>query len=542
MVDQARALVGKQVRRVRFRLLLQVLLDSLMLCVAIGLLLTTLWFLVRPFAFSGLGEAVRWSVPAVLLGGSIIGGFVLAWLRRPNAIASSLALDEKFGLKERVTTLLTLPAEQIDSPVGQALVKDVTEHLAKLQVTSEFPLQLPVKKLLVPAGAFALALLACVFDPLLGSLNFGPRLVAVEPRRPVDMSKVQDQLDQLKKNVMQRNQVPLAKSEELKELEKEFEKLINQPIEKNEEKIRERVNEMRDLADKMKDRMDALKEKAEKVDALKKQLEKLGLDKDNALKDGPGKDFEDALMKGDLDKAKAALEKIAKDFKNDKLNPMQQKELADQLKKLQDKLRKIADNDDFAKKLKQDFKDGKINKDDLERELERFRDLQELTDILGNAEEALGKGDGKKAGDELGKLSDRFAQGELTDKEIQELLRDQDEITDAMRLLLAGMQGGGDDDGLEGGGPPGTRRPIDPNDPNSKIRQERQAAKVDSRGQQRVTGYARGGNFNKVPSKEVGGAFRQAAQDGPEALERQRIPDDAADIARGYFNKLGNQK
>ena len=57
-------------------------------------------------------------------------------------------------------------------------------------------------------------------------------------------------------------------------------------------------------------------------------------------------------MKGNLDKAKAALEKLAKDLKNDKLNDGKQKELAEQFKKLNDKLQKL-DKDEFRKKLKQ---------------------------------------------------------------------------------------------------------------------------------------------------------------------------------------------
>jgi hypothetical protein len=43
--------------------------------------------------------------------------------------------------------------------------------------------------------------------------------------------------------------------------------------------------------------------------------------------------------------------------------------------------------------------------------------------------------------------------------------------------------------------------------------------------------------------KEVGGAFRQAVQDAPEAIERQRIPNpEAADMVKGYFQKLGGQR
>src|ERR1019366_2647865 len=103
MIDQARALVEKQVRKVRIRLFFQVLVHSLVLCWAIGLLSAMLCFLARPFAFAEANDAVRWGVPAGLMGVATIAGLMLAWSRRPNRVNSALALDEKFGLKERVT-------------------------------------------------------------------------------------------------------------------------------------------------------------------------------------------------------------------------------------------------------------------------------------------------------------------------------------------------------------------------------------------------------------------------------------------------------
>jgi len=389
-------------------------------------------------------------------------------------------------------------------------------------------------------------MLAFLLDPMLAKIKFTTPIAENPPARnnPLDVNKLQDELDKLKKNVAQRNKEQLPKSEELKELEKEFEKLINQPVEKGEDKIRERIDEMRKLEDRMKDRLEGVRKEAEKVDAFKKHLKQLALDKTEGLKEGAAKDLEDALMKGDFDKAKAALEKLAKDLKNDKLDAKQQKDLAEQFKKLQDKLQKLADKENLKDKLMKDFKDGKINEEQLQRELDALRQLQDLTDIIGDLEDGLGKADGKMAGEKLDKMMKRFGEIELTDQEIRDILRDQQEIADAMRLLLDALEAGdGDDgDGMNGGGRPGGRRPIDPNDPNSKISPERSRAEVSAKGQQRITGYARGGNFSKVPAKEVGGTFRQAAQDGPEALDRQRIPEDAADIARGYFSKLGNQK
>jgi tetratricopeptide (TPR) repeat protein len=521
---------------VRRRLLVQIALDSLILALALGFLLMTVWFLVRPFAFTDSGDALRWGVPGGIVGVSVLAGLVLAWMRRPNRVASSLALDEKFGLKERVTTFLTLPTEQMDSPVGQALLRDVTEHLAKLKVTSAFPLRVQWKQLVAPAGALALALLACVFDPILSDLKLIPRSNADEPRKVYDIAKAQDELDRIKKALQERKQESLPKSEELKELEREFEKLIKEPLEgKNEEKIRERVNQMRDLAEKMKDRMEGLKEKTEKTDALKKQLEKLGLDKENAL------------IKGDFNKAKAALDKLAKELKNDKLDAAQQKDMAEQMKKLGDKLQKLMEKDDLRQQMKKDLDEGKINKEQFDNAMKRFQDLQELADKLGDAQEALAKGDTKKAGEKLDELGNRLGDTELTEQEIRDLLRDQGEIDDATRLMMAAMNGEGDDgdddpDGKGEGKRPGGRRRANPNDPNSKIKDERTRVQVDPKGAQRMTGYSRGGTFNKVPARDVGSALKQAAQDGPDALDRQRIPEDAQPFVRGFFKELGNQK
>ena len=194
-----------------------------------------------------------------------------------------------------------------------------------------------MRHLLMPMGAFVLALLACVVDPYLSNLKFGVRTNADQPRLAIDDKEIQQKMEELKKKVNQNE--PTTKSEKLQELEKEFEKLINQPLDtKSEEKIRERIAEMRKLEDKLKQRMDVLKEKTEKIDFLKRQLEKLGLDKKAPLKDGPAKDFEDALMKGQMNKAKNILEKLVKDLKNDKLSKEKQKELADQFKQLQEKV------------------------------------------------------------------------------------------------------------------------------------------------------------------------------------------------------------
>ncbi len=545
MSDSAKNIVERQITQVRRRLFAHVLVESVLFCWGVGLLCAMAWFLARPFAFSDAGDGVHFGVPGAVLGVATIAGLVLAWIRCPSRLLASLELDQRFGLKERVTTFLTLSDEHLASPAGQALLQDVSNHLAKVRVANEIPLlRVRWQRAVLPALGLLLAATAFLLEPWLGDLRVTPRTNAEEKQVVVNVEEMQKQLDQLKKKVVDRSQEKLAKSDDLQALEKEFEKLLNQPLDKKDEtKIRERINEMRNLEDKLKQRLDGVREKTEKTDALKKQLERLGFNKDEQLKEGAAKDFEDALKNGDFNKAKAALEKIVKDLKNDKLDAKEQKKLAEQFQKIQDKLDKLLKNDEFRNKLKKDLADKKITKDEFNRQADQFQELEDLKNMAGDIKDALDKNDGKGGAEKLEKLMKQLEQAEQADKELTDLLRDQEEVAEAMRILMEG-QGEGENDGDDNGMGlrPGGKRAIDPNDPNSKITPSRTRAEVNQKGKQKIVGYARGSNFQKVPAKAVEGVFRQAAQEGADAIERQRIPDDAADIARGYFDKLGNQK
>src|SRR5260370_489921 len=104
MDNSLRSVVELQVRRVHRRLLLRSLMHSLVLCGSAALLLAALWFVVRPFAFAGAGDAWRWGVPAAFLGLATIASIVLGWVRTPNMVASALALDEQFGVRTQPST------------------------------------------------------------------------------------------------------------------------------------------------------------------------------------------------------------------------------------------------------------------------------------------------------------------------------------------------------------------------------------------------------------------------------------------------------
>ena len=64
----------------------------------------------------------------------------------------------------------------------------------------------------------------------------------------------------------------------------------------------------------------------------------------------------------------------------------------------------------------------------------------------------------------------------------------------------------------------------------------------DAKGQKIFDGYAPGQNFRKKSGAELAGEIQQASQEAPEAIEQQRIPRAARDMAKGYFRNLGGQR
>jgi hypothetical protein len=542
MDNSLRTVVEGQVRRVRRRLLIQTALENMALSLAGALLVSAVWLVVFPVLPIDADPVWRWVVPigVVLLG--VGAGIFVGCLRTPDVVSAALALDERFALKERVTTLLTLPPEYAGSPAGQALLNDVAPRVQKLHVTDRFPLAISWRWGLIPALAMVLAILACFVD--VRGLRF-PIASAATPvaETKVDSQKIEDQLEKLRKAAEERKAENGDQSKEMKELLDEWDKLVSKPLDPtNAEQVRERIAEMRTLEQKMKEHAHQLKAEAQKNDAFKKLLERLGED-GKKLKEGPAKDFEDAMVKGDFHKAKEILDKLAKQIQENKLTPQQRQELQEQFKQLQDKVKRLGEKDERRKQIEKDFQEGRIPKEERDRLMkETQKELQELANLLGECKECLNDEAGNAA-DGLSKLAKKFEEMDLTEQELGDILRQMEELNDAALGFGDGIDDG-DGEGMDGpgGGPPGRKRRANPDDPDSKIVNQRQAARVDPTSQQRITGFTQGGNFNKIPASKTEGAFRQAAQDGPEAIERQNIPEDAADIARGYFKRLGGQK
>ncbi len=93
------------------------------------------------------------------------------------------------------------------------------------------------------------------------------------------------------------------------------------------------------------------------------------------------------------------------------------------------------------------------------------------------------------------------------------------------------MNNGGIGRGERADGDQGKIRPFD----------AKQNAQFNPKGQKVFDGFVPGQAFKKKAGVDLATDIKTAAQDAPEAIETQRIPKAARDMAKGYFKNLGGQ-
>jgi hypothetical protein len=550
----ARQVIDTQVTRARRRLIAQVLLRHLAVAWTIGLLLTAGWMVAEPYAVATPPEWLRWAV----LGGSVGVLTLLAVLqtirRAPSRTDAALALDDRFGLRERIVTVLSLTPDLHQTPAGSALLADAQTRVGGLKVREKFPVGLPRSSVLVPAGGLAVALVAIFYNP-----SF----------QTAQGETVQNQVAPAKKNEIEKKLAELAKkprtpekpgerqkSEDLKRLEARLDEIAKKPRDTTQQ-LRDRIKDMTPLEEEFKK---LERDRTEKARMLQQQLQaKDKMQPNDVPKDGPAKEFSKSLSEGDLEKAKEQLDKLTKKLENNELTEKEKEQLGKQLDDLAKKMDRMSEQKDKQEQLKKLAQQGKLSPEALEREMdkikkenEKLKDLQKLAQKLGQCQQCLNKGDGGQAAKALGEASEQLRKMDLDEQELQDLKDQLDRLKDAKSSMCKACDGDGEGesdrpnfgDNMGRGGRQEGAQGRRPDGEQGKIRSfdARQQTQFNNKGQKIFDGYAPGQAFKSKPGTELVGEIQQAAQQAPDAIEVQRIPKAARDMAKGYFKNLGGQK
>ena len=551
-----------RVRQARRRLFTQALLNRLGLAWGCALALAVVWFLVEPVAVAGAKPYLKWAVLGGLAGAATVTGVWLGRRAAPSPLAAALAIDQRFDLKERVTTALSLSPHDQSSSAGQALLADANARLERVVVPGKFPVRVGWRALFLPAQAVAIALLALYPPPVLtmlaggGSKSDDDQAQADEKAPP---PKVAGPRPFIRPPAERPN-----KSEELRQLEAELEKLYAEnnkeaaPDKDRPDQVRERQEQIAKAEDRLKKRE---QEMAEKFQKLQDQMGKMTeLDKGEARRDGPAKEFEQALAKGDLKKAQEEVDRLQKKAREKKLDPKEQEQLKKQLEDLNNKVDKATrEQKEKEKKLKDLIDQARRENRDaeaLERELKNLqkdqqatKEMQELAKALKQAKQALDQND-------MEGLADQLAQAGKQLENIQDDLQDFDDIEEHLQNLkqmkkngCEQCQGegkkkgeGGDKDDATGYAEGATgKRPENKDAQTQAGEEQRVRGFFDPKGRKLYGGSTTGPAFKKSSSVEMAGDIRQAVQEAPEAVEVQRLPKAAKEMVKEYFEKLGDQ-
>ena len=536
-------LLQVRIRDAYRRLQLQSVINALVWCWIGALLLAVGWVLLEPMILEAARPAQRWQVAAILFVASTILAIGIGWRKAPSLLETALFIDERFGLRERVTTSLTLAPEQADSPAGRALLADVNKKIADLDIHSKFPLHLSGWAALVPASALILALIGVFYEPTRSQASLAKTELLAPPP---NAKEIDQKMNDLKRKKNDPKVAEKPKSEEIEKLEAELDKIANKPHSTKEE-VRERVKDMTSLEQQMKEKE---KEMSDRSRALKQQLQKL--DKLAAAQgaEGPAKDLEKSLAQGKFDKAKEEIERLAKQLQNNTMDDKQKEKLKEQLDKLQEKIQELAEQKDKERQLKEMNLDPETLKRELEqikKDSQKMKDLQSLAKKMAQAQQKLKEGDAQGAGEMLAQAGEQLKKMEGMDKDLDDLRDQLTRLQDAKDAAGEGLEQRKDmiddnelteDSNQEGQG--AGRRPLGKAKP-FKSYEAKTKSEFDAKGKKIFDGYAPGQTFRSKKGAEMIGDIQQASQEAPEAIEQQRIPRGARDMAKGYFQRMRQQ-
>ena len=192
----------KQVRRVCRRLNFQKFLDILVWCWVAALVVDLCWVAAEKY-WQPLIEPWWIGTLAALGLGTVVAGLIAVFTRR-SPVEAAMALDQAFGLKERVSSTMTLPEELRESSAGIALITDTAKRVETIDVGEKFGFQIP-RTAWVPLLPALLVFLVATFVNLAKS-----GIVQAKPSSDDERKQVQESTKVLAKRLEQQKEIGRA--------------------------------------------------------------------------------------------------------------------------------------------------------------------------------------------------------------------------------------------------------------------------------------------------------------------------------------------
>jgi hypothetical protein len=483
------------------------------------------------------------------LGGMAALGLVAAvlWvaLTRRDPLGAAIEIDRRFGLKERVSSALAMPEEELQTEAGQALVNDAIRRVERIDVASQFSVVPPRRMLLPLVPAVAAVLVALLVSP---AVVKNPAEATTEP--PAVTKQVKKTTDEVRRKLAERRKE--AKELGLKDAEQTFQKLeqVAKDTGKDPNTRKQALTELNDYAAQLEKRRQQVGG-AEKVQEELKQLQK-------KVDRGPADNLANALAKGDFKKAAAELERLKGQIENSKLDEKQKQDLANQMDQIKQKIDEMAQKqqqvrENLQQQIDQMRQAGQgAEADKLQQQLDKLmqqapqmQQMQDLAQKLGQCAQCMRDGQMDEAANAMNQIQKGLGDLQKQLDELKMLEDAMNEIAQAKNQMncpnCGGMgcgqcQGQGDKPGFGMGPGRGQgARPEAETDSNSYDTQVKQ--KVE-RGAADVVDLVEGPNAKGQVQTEIQQQLEAAQRGRTDPLTNRRMPKKHRQHAREYFDRF----
>ena len=528
----------KQVRRAQRRITLQRFVSVLGWCWFAALLIALLIIIVDKYHPLSV-QAWIWIAGSTALG--LFGAVIWTAISRSPALEAAMEIDRRFVLKERVSSALAMPPEDLQSEAGQAVSADALRRVQRIDVAEKFAV-IPPRKLLLPlAPAFAALFVMLFVNPSLVDNSAEAKQGNLEEK-----SQVKKASESVRKQFAELHDK--AKKEDLKELANLLTKLEPGAKEMTDTPPdREKaLGKLNDLSRQVQERRQQLGG----VDKVKEQLDQL-----KNIDRGPADKFAQDISKGDLKQAADDLKKLQDQLENSKLTEQQKADLAKQLEQMKGKLDKLAESHkaaqaDLQKQAEQMRKAGQVaDAEKLEQQLRQLKQqgpqmqqLQNMAKKLGQCAQCMKQGNAKDAAKALGEMQGCMGNLQQQIDEMQMLDDAMQQLAQAKDQMVCPFCGGAGCDkcnvipgmGLGKGKGDGAR-------PEAKTNTSTYDSHVKQKvgpGTARVVDLVDGPNIKGNVESQIQEEFDSTRRGSTDPSTGRQIPKKLGQHAREYFDNL----
>lgn len=482
---------------------------------------------------------------------AIVSAALYAVASAPSKVVVAEEVDRRFGLRERLSSSLTLPDSERDSDFAAALMSDAEKRADQLAVADRFELK-PSKLGWLPIAVVpVLAIVLLLAEPISKSSASSATKSDV-----AETKQVQTVAKQLKKRIQQQRRK--AEAEGLKEATEMYQKMEAEldKISKREKMDRkDAMIAMNDLKKKLEERRQQLGSSEQMRKAMSQMK---GLDA------GPGEKVAKSIEKGNFDKAKSLVKDLADKLRNGKLSDKEKEQLKKQVEQMKDALKQAAEQHEQKKqelqeKIDKARREGRGNDaaklqqqmNELQQKNEQMQKMAQMAEAMKAAAKAMENGDSAEAADALEQMAEEL--GEMADEmsELEDLESAMDQLSQSKEQMRckqcqgAGCQacqgngfgfGNGDGEGFGlGRGSGAGDRPESEDDTNTYETQVRGEVK---KGKAIISGFAAGPNRKGITREDVKQAIESAISEESDPSENQTLPRTEREHTQQYFNQL----